>query len=109
MTHNKINFDDLHSGDTLILKITVVDGDDDKINVEGFDVEYELMKGQSTVLDLDEEDAEWEIVDEESGRIDITIEADATEDLQGKYNHECTMIDGGGNVATTFTGLLTFS
>lgn len=100
------------AGDSLIQRITVLDGDDgdgdESKDLANAEVRYELLRPNGdAILDSDESDDPISVVveDEANGLIEVEFEAGATDDVVGEYRARLTIEDQHGRV-NTFGGYL---
>jgi hypothetical protein len=106
------NFE-LSSGDSKILKVTVVDENGDPLPLAGSQsVNFRLSRSRRspTVLEKELNDGVTIIATDagagqaNAGRLDIRLEAADTEPLDGEYYHECKVVDQTGATTTIFFG-----
>jgi len=109
-----IPIEDYFSGDTLRLNISVVDDNDNAVDIRSADIEYMIAQPpnaqQSKVIEVQKSVGSGiTITDGANGKFEIDIEPTDTESLEGRFEHECEVTDTDGDVTTIFTGVFNIS
>ena len=97
------------AGNTATIELTINDEDGGPRNLQGADVTFTLAeyRGSSVIFKKELGDG-IELVDAESGRVDIHVSEDDTKDLGGTkgkdYHFEVTVTDDVDDVVTVATG-----
>lgn len=108
MTHNAQSIEGYHSGDTLIIKVSVVDSDENAVDIRDADITYAIADSQSGTatqqVTKTVSGGGITITDGKNGKFEIDIAPADTADLTGSFPHECQVKDTNGDIATIFGG-----
>ena len=97
-------------GEDKTLRIPIVDGDGDPVNLTGSTVRWEMFKPTADPVAVKTTGDGITLYNAAGTNDGIQIEidpADTTDVTDGEYSHECRVTDGAGNKAVVFVGLVT--
>jgi hypothetical protein len=113
MTTTGQDITDYWSGDSLVIRIRVVDENGDPLDVSTAEIAYAIAKkaGSTTLVAKSSADADEITVVDGAGtgdEIQVQLVPGDTDALKGAdYYHECQITDGDGNVYTVMAGTFT--
>lgn len=99
-----------HAGDTLRLVVTVTDhSTGDPRTLSGASVRWAARATPAASGGLDSQTDDGitaTVTDPDNGEVTVTVDAGATADLDGRYEHELRLTDATGTTAVVTTGIL---
>lgn len=102
----------LNSGDNVQLEFTVVDNDEVAVNLTGGSGRFAMARNVGEALAVDSDaspaTATISIVDAVNGLVNVLIDDDVTDPLEGDYYYEFKWTDSSGNEAIIALGYITF-
>lgn len=96
--------DSMHSGDTLIAAVPIVDEGGVAVNLAGCAATYRIADGAHGTVRLTKTEGAGIVLAGDTAT--ITLAPADTGTLSGWYYHELEIVDGSGNVSTVFVGVL---
>ena len=98
----------MFSGNTRVLRVTVLDQDEVVVDITGATAEFIMAKrpGKSAVV-TKTVGSGIVITDATNGLLEITLEPADTETLSGTFHHELEVTDLGGRKTTVLFGTVT--
>lgn len=105
MTYKIEKIDEWPSGDTRVFPFTVPNEDDESSefkDITNADITYKIKDplAETVVLDDSNSDVNINIVDATNGELEVRVEKEATQDLDGKYREIIQITDALGNRAS---------
>lgn len=104
MTATGQNFE-MYQGDDKILRVTVLDDDDNAVDITGTTIAWGIYRRTQGNIVLNKNTSSGiSLTAPGSGIFEINLIRANTLSLQGRYLHEAEMTDLNGNHSTLFTG-----
>lgn len=98
---------EMWAGDTKKLQYTVLDENDDPVNLTNATINWWLAESATSTAILTKTTADdISITDAANGVFQVTINPADTQNLEGRYYHEAEVTDDAGNVATVAVGVI---
>ena len=92
-------------GDTVALDFSIVDDDDDPVNLTGATVRWQLSRRERLEPIVQKISGSGiTVTDAVGGLFTVDLAPSDTEDLYGTYYHEAEVTDASGNISTVRTG-----
>ena|SRR4030065_80606 len=96
---------EVYQGDYRVLEVTVLDENDQPLDINGCDLTWVVYKLSTSVISLTKTIGSGiELTVPSGGIFEITIEPADTVNLLGNYNHECELTDSSSHPFTILTG-----
>lgn len=96
--------DSMHSGDTLVAEVPIVDEDGVAVDLTGAAATYRIADSAHGTVHVEKAEGAGIVLAGDTAT--ITLAPADTAELSGWYYHELEIIDTLGNVSTVFAGVL---